>query len=70
MSGVWEEKFFQKIIQEKVPVTVFLTAGVKLQGIIVDQDERILLLRRENHTQMVYKHAVSSVMPSGSVVLS
>ena len=48
-------------------VTVFLINGVKLQGIITQQDEESLLLRRDGHTQLVYKHAVSTIMPSVAV---
>ena len=59
--------FFDDIIAGKIAVTVFLINGVKLQGIITQQDEESLLLRRDGHTQLVYKHAVSTVMPSVAV---
>ena len=55
------------IKEGKVAVTVFLINGVKLQGIITQQDEESLLLRRDGHTQLVYKHAVSTIMPSVAV---
>ena len=45
------------------PVTVFLVNGVKLQGIITWFDNFSVLLRRDGHTQLVYKHAISTVMP-------
>lgn len=48
-------------------VTVFLINGVKLQGIITWFDENSLLLRRDGHTQLIYKHAVSTIMPSTAV---
>lgn len=48
-------------------MTVFLINGVKLQGIITWFDENSLLLRRDGHTQLIYKHAVSTIMPSTAV---
>lgn len=62
-----QSDFFEDIIAGKIAVTVFLINGVKLQGIITQQDEESLLLRRDGHTQLVYKHAVSTVMPSMAV---
>jgi host factor-I protein len=62
-----QSEFFDDLINEKISVTVFLINGVKLQGIITKQDEESLLLRRDGHTQLVYKHAVSTVMPSVAV---
>ena len=62
-----QSDFFDDLIDEKISVTVFLINGVKLQGIITKQDEESLLLRRDGHTQLVYKHAVSTVMPSVAV---
>lgn len=62
-----QSDFLNDIKDEKVAVTVFLINGVKLQGIITAQDEESLLLRRDGHTQLVYKHAVSTIMPSVAV---
>jgi host factor-I protein len=62
-----QESFISYLVENKTPVTVFLLYGVKLQGIITDFDADSLLLRREGHTQLVYKHAVSTIMPTGSV---
>jgi|TARA_Y100000814_G_scaffold106471_1_gene75134 host factor-I protein len=50
-------------------VTVFLINGVKLQGIITWFDNFSVLLRRDGHTQLIYKHAISTVMPSGPIQL-
>ncbi len=44
-------------------MTVFLVNGVKLQGIVAQSDAHTLLLRRDGHVQLVYKHAVSTIMP-------
>lgn len=59
--------FLNDIKENKVSVTVFLVNGVKLQGVITFFDDVSLLLRRDGHTQLVYKHAISTVMPSTSV---
>ena len=52
-----------------MPVTVFLVNGVKLQGIITWFDNFCVLLRRDSHSQLVYKHAISTVMPAQPVKL-
>lgn len=59
--------FLNDIKDNKIAVTVFLINGVKLQGVITFFDETSLLLRRDGHTQLVYKHAISTIMPSTAV---
>lgn len=59
-----QSDFLNDIRKNKVSVTVFLVNGVKLQGIITWFDNFSLLLRRDGHTQLIYKHAVSTIMPS------
>ena len=59
-----QEVFLNAIRKEKVPVTVFLINGVKLQGIVTWFDNFSLLLKREAHVQLVYKHAISTIMPT------
>nr|WP_040509382.1 RNA chaperone Hfq [Gluconobacter morbifer] len=58
-----QEIFLEHLRQTQAPVTVFLVNGVKLQGVIIQSDSQTLLLRRDNHIQLVYKHAVSTIMP-------
>ena len=53
-----------------VSVTVFLVNGVKLQGIITWFDDNTVLLRRDGFTQMIYKHSVSTIMPSTPVEIN
>ena len=67
MSQNVQEDFLKDIQQNKISVTVFLVNGVKLQGIITWFDDTALLLRRDGHTQLIYKHAVSTIMPSTPV---
>lgn len=64
-----QDVFLNHIRKNKTPVTIFLVNGVKLQGIVTWFDNFSLLLRRDGHTQLVYKHAVSTVMPSVQVQL-
>ena len=64
-----QEIFLNTIRRNKTPVTVFLVNGVKLQGIVTWFDNFSLLLRRDAHSQLVYKHAVSTIMPGQPVQL-
>lgn len=64
-----QDTFLNHIRKGKTPVTVFLVNGVKLQGVITWFDNFSVLLRREGHSQLVYKHAISTVMPSVAVQL-
>ena len=59
-----QDVFLNGVRKNKIPVTVFLMNGVKLQGIIIWFDNFSILLRRDGHSQLVYKHAISTVMPS------
>ena len=64
-----QDVFLNHIRKNKVPVTVFLVNGVKLQGVINWFDNFCVLLRRDGHVQLVYKHAISTVMPAVPVQL-
>lgn len=62
-----QEDFLGDIRKNEIAVTVFLINGVKLQGVITWFDDQSILLRRDGHTQLVYKHAVSTIMPSAAI---
>ena len=64
-----QDVFLNHVRKQKIPVTVFLVNGVKLQGIITWFDNFCMLLRRDGHSQLVYKHAISTVMPVTPVSL-
>ncbi len=64
-----QDVFLNSVRKAKMPVTVFLVNGVKLQGIITWFDNFCVLLRRDSHSQLVYKHAISTVMPAQPVQL-
>lgn len=64
-----QDTFLNTVRKDKTPVTVFLVNGVKLQGIVSWFDNFCLLLRRDSHSQLVYKHAISTIMPAGPMKL-
>lgn len=60
-----QDVYLNTLRKTKTPVTLFLVNGVKLQGIVTWFDNFSVLLRRESQTQLVYKHAISTIMPLG-----
>jgi host factor-I protein len=64
-----QDVFLNAVRKSKTPLTVFLVNGVKLQGIVTWFDNFCLLLRRDGQSQLVYKHAISTIMPSAPVSL-
>ena len=64
-----QDVFLNHIRKNKVQVTLFLTNGVKLQGNVNWFDNFCVLLVRDSQTQLVYKHAISTILPSKSIVL-
>jgi host factor-I protein len=64
-----QDMFLNSLRRSKTPVTMFLVKGVKLQGIITWFDNFSVLLRRDGQAQLIYKHAISTIMPSQSVDL-
>lgn len=64
-----QDAFLNHIRKGKVPVTIFLVNGVKLQGVITWFDNFCVLLRRDGQSQLVYKHAISTVMPGMPITL-
>ena len=59
-----QDTFLNSVRKNRNPVTLFLVNGVKLQGIITWFDNFSLLLRRDGASQLVYKHAISTIMPT------
>ena len=64
-----QDKFLNVVRREKTPVTMFLVNGVKLQGIVTSFDAFCVMLRRDQQVQLVYKHAISTIMPNGPIDL-
>jgi host factor-I protein len=65
--GNLQDAFLNLLRKNKIPVTMFLVKGVKLQGIVTWFDNFSILLRRDGQSQLVYKHAISTIMPSHSL---
>ncbi|WP_338244847.1 RNA chaperone Hfq [Aurantiacibacter hainanensis] len=66
-TGNLQDVFLNHLRREKTPVTMFLVKGVKLQGIVTWFDNFSILLRRDGQSQLVYKHAISTIMPGQPV---
>mgnify|MGYP000241750075 CR=1 FL=1 len=64
-----QDAFLNHVRKAKISVTIFLINGVKLQGNISWFDNFCVLLRRDSHSQLVYKHAISTVMPAQPIQL-
>ena len=64
-----QDIFLNELRRQKVAVTVFLVNGVKLQGFVTWFDSFCVLLKRDDQTQLVYKHAISTIMPQGPLDL-
>lgn len=64
-----QDPFLNLLRKEHVPVSIYLVNGIKLQGIVESFDQYVVLLRNQQVTQMVYKHAISTVVPARAVSL-
>ncbi len=64
-----QDAFLNNVRKAKISVTIFLINGVKLQGVITWFDSFCVLLRRDGQSQLVYKSAISTIMPSQPVSL-
>lgn len=62
-----QDLFLNALRKSKTPVTMFLVKGVKLQGIVTWFDNFSVLLRRDGQSQLIYKHAISTIMPSAPI---
>ncbi|RYD18577.1 MAG: RNA chaperone Hfq [Lysobacteraceae bacterium] len=68
--GSLQDLFLNALRRSKTPVTMFLVKGVKLQGIVTWFDNFSVLLRRDGQSQLIYKHAISTIMPAGPMDVS
>ena len=64
-----QDTFLNSVRKSKTPLTIFLVNGVKLQGVITWFDNFCVLLRRDGQSQLVYKHAISTIMPGAPISL-
>jgi host factor-I protein len=65
-----QDTFLNHVRKNKTPLTIFLVNGVKLQGVVTWFDNFCVLLRRDGHSQLVYKHAISTIMPGQPIQLA
>ena len=63
---ILEDSFLKTLCTESVPVSIFLINGIKLHGVITDCDKHVIMLKN-GITQMIYKHAISTVVPARAV---
>ena len=66
-TGSLQDLFLNALRRTKTPVTMFLVKGVKLQGIVTWFDNFSVLLRRDGQSQLIYKHAISTIMPANTI---
>lgn len=64
-----QDLFLNTVRKQKISLTIFLVNGVKLTGVVTSFDNFCVLLRRDGHSQLVYKHAISTIMPSQPVAM-
>ncbi|CRZ20572.1 RNA chaperone Hfq [Kingella kingae] len=64
-----QDPFLNALRKEHVPVSIYLVNGIKLQGQVESFDQYVVLLRNTSVTQMVYKHAISTIVPARAVSL-
>ena len=64
-----QDTFLNHVRKNKISLTIFLINGVKLQGVITWFDNFCVLLRRDGQSQLVYKHAISTIMPGAPINL-
>ena len=64
-----QDTFLNHVSKSKIPLTIFLVNGVKLQGVVTWFDNFCVLLRRDGHSQLVYKHAISTIMPATPITM-
>jgi host factor-I protein len=62
-----QDAFLNKLRKEKIPVSIFLVKGTRLQGVITFFDQFTLLLEEGDNQQLVYKHSISTIVPSRPV---
>ena len=61
-----QDPFLNTLRKEKIPVSIYLVNGIKLQGVVESFDQFVVLLRN-TVSQMVYKHAISTIVPSRNI---
>lgn len=63
ISTALQDEMIDEITEQKIPVTIFLMNGFQIRGMIMDHDDAVLVLEVDSKQQIVYKHAVSTIIP-------
>lgn len=63
ISTALQDEMLDEITEQKIPVTVFMMNGFQIRGMIMDHDDAVLVLEADGKQQIVYKHAVSTIIP-------
>lgn len=63
ISTALQEDLLNEIVDEKVPVTIFLMSGFQIRGTVLDHDDAVVVLDVDGRQQIVYKHAISTIIP-------
>ena len=67
-TQILQEPFLNALRKEKIPVSIFLVNGIKLQGQVDSFDQYVIILKNTVN-QMVYKHAISTIVPTKTIKL-
>lgn len=63
ISTALQEDLLNEIVDEKVPVTIYLMNGFQIRGTVADHDDAVVVVEAEGKQQIVYKHAISTIIP-------
>lgn len=63
ISTALQDDLLNEIVDEKVPTTLFLMNGFQIRGTIADHDDAIVVVEVDGRQQLVYKHAISTIVP-------
>jgi len=63
ISTALQEDLLNEIVDDKIPVTVFLMNGFQIRGTVADHDDAVVVLETEGKQQIVFKHAISTITP-------
>lgn len=63
ISTALQDDLLNEIVDEKVPVTIFLMNGFQIRGMIADHDDAIVVVETDGKQQLIYKHAISTITP-------
>lgn len=63
ISTALQDDLLNEIVDEKVPVTIFLMNGFQIRGMIADHDDAIVVVEADGKQQLIYKHAISTITP-------